>query len=195
MMKLRNYFFYCGIEKDAYNAIKKDAYVSNFEVWKILHFLMAAVFGFMYVTSLFDNMMEANRIFYLVGFLYSVLAVFLFFKLRKDSLIGQLLIYLSMSLLFLFAGFISRNRPDANATAFIAFLLVMPMFMIDKPFFMAIELSAASAVFLVWMHGVKPYGVWRVDLYNVVTYTVIGIFLNIIANSIRIREFVLTRKI
>lgn len=194
-MKLRNYFFYCGIEKDAYNAIKKDAYVSNFEVWKILHFLMAAVFGFMYVTSLFDNIMEANRIFFVGGFLYSVLAVFLFFRLRKDSLIGQLLIYLSMSLLFLFAGFISRNRPDANATAFIAFLLVMPMFMIDKPFFMAIELSAASAVFLVWMHGVKPYGVWRVDLYNVVTYTVIGIFLNIIANSIRIREFVLTRKI
>ena len=27
---IRNYILYCGIEKDAYNAIKKDAYVSNF---------------------------------------------------------------------------------------------------------------------------------------------------------------------
>lgn len=35
---IRNYYFYCGIEKDEYNAVKKDAYISNFEVWKILHF-------------------------------------------------------------------------------------------------------------------------------------------------------------
>lgn len=195
MRTIRNYFFYCGIEKDQYNQIKKDAYVSNFQVWKILHFLMAAIFGFLYAASLFDSVMAANSIFYLVGFLYSGLAIFLFFKLKKDSLMGQLLIYLSMSLLFLLGGFLSQNRPDTNATAFIAFLPVMPMFMIDKPFFMTIELSAASAVFLVWMRGIKPYGVWQLDLYNVVTYTVIGSFLNIIANSIRIREFVLARKI
>ena len=132
---------------------------------------------------------------FFAGFLYAVFATFLFFKLKKDSLIGQLLIYLTMSLLFLFGGFLSQSRPDSNATAFIAFLLVMPMFMIDKPFFMAIELSASSAVFLVWMHGIKPHDVWMLDLYNVVMYTVIGSFLNIIANAIRIREFVLTRKI
>ena len=69
------------------------------------------------------------------------------------------------------------------------------MFMIDKPFFMTIELSAASAVFLIWMHGIKPYGVWRLDFCNVIAYTVIGSFLNVIANAIRIREFVLTREI
>ena len=115
---IRNYYFYCGIEKDAYNAIKKDAYVSNFEVWKILHFLMAAAFAFMYVASLFSSLVKANKLFYLAGFLYSVLAIFLFFRLRKDSLAGQLLIYLSMSLLFLFGGFVSRNKPDSNAVTF-----------------------------------------------------------------------------
>lgn len=25
---LRNYYLYCGIEKDEYNAVKKDAYIS-----------------------------------------------------------------------------------------------------------------------------------------------------------------------
>ena len=192
---IRNCYFYCGIEKDAYNAIKKDAYVSNFEVWKILHFLMAAAFGIMYITTLFNTLVKPNGPFYLAGFLYSVIAIYIFFKLRKDSLIGQLLIYLSMSFLFLIGGFISQNSPDNNAVTFIVFLLVTPMFMIDKPFFMTIELSAASAVFLIWMHGVKPYDVWRLDLYNVTSYTIIGCFLNVIANSIRIREFVLTRKI
>ena len=192
---LRNYFLYCGIEKDEYNALKKDAYVSNFGVWRVLHFLMAGVFGVLLVGSLFNDMMSANRVFYLIAFLYSVIAICFFFILKKDSLIAQLVIYLSISMLFLFSGFITANKPDIPATAFIVFLLVTPMFMIDKPFFMAFELTAASVIFLAWMHSVKPHDVWRYDLANVITYAFVGIFLHIISNSIRIREFVLTRTI
>ena len=29
LKNIRNYFFYCGLEKDDYNVLKKDAYVSN----------------------------------------------------------------------------------------------------------------------------------------------------------------------
>ena len=192
---LRNYFCYCGIEKDEYNALKKDAYVSNFSVWRILHFVMAAVFGLLTVGSLLSGMMKANRLFYLSAMVYSIIAICLFFVLRKDSLAAQLVIYLSISVLFLFGGFITRNRPDVPAATFLVMLVITPMFMIDKPYFMAIELCAASTVFLLWMHAVKPYDVWRVDLVNVAVYTIVGINLHIIANSIRIREFVLTRKI
>ena len=69
------------------------------------------------------------------------------------------------------------------------------MIMIDKPFFMAIELSVASTVFLLWTYGVKPYDIWKIDCGNVIPYTVVGIFLNVIANSLRIKEFVLKREI
>ena len=44
LKKIRRYYLYCGIEKDEYNELKKDAYVSNFEVWRILHFIMFVVF-------------------------------------------------------------------------------------------------------------------------------------------------------
>ena len=192
---IRNYFFYCGIEKDEYNRVKKDAYISNFKVWRILHFLMVSVFGVLYFSSLFNDLLKNNSLFYLFALLYSVIALLFFFILKKDSLIAQLLIYLSISLLFVFGGLITQNKPNSNATTFVVLLLITPMFMIDKPFFMAIELIAASAVFLIWMHGVKPYDVWRLDFVNVITYTIVGIFLNIIANSIRINEFVLTRKL
>ncbi|MBO4539556.1 MAG: GGDEF domain-containing protein, partial [Clostridia bacterium] len=46
-----------------------------------------------------------------------------------------------------------------------------------------------------WMYKVKPYEIWRYDFNNVIIYTVAGFFLHIIANSVRIKEFVLTRKI
>ena len=107
MMKIlkvvRNYYFYCGIGKEEYKAIKKDAYISNYKVWKILHFLMAIIFGALFVASLFSNIMEANRWFYLGALIYSLVAIIAFLLLKKDSLVAQLMIYLSMSLLFLFA--------------------------------------------------------------------------------------------
>jgi diguanylate cyclase (GGDEF)-like protein len=67
--------------------------------------------------------------------------------------------------------------------------------MIDKPFFMTIELVVASAVFLFWMYAIKPFEIWEMDCINVIAYTIIGCFLNVVANSIRIKEFVLTKKI
>ena len=192
---LRNLFCYCGIEKDEYNAIKKDAYVSNFKVWRILHILMAAVFAFLYIGSLLFDLMSANSLIYLVSLIYSVGASVYFFIAKPDSLIPQFIIYLSISLLFVFGCLITQNRPDVPATTFIAFLLVSPMFMIDKPFFMAIELSCASTVFLIWMYLVKPSDVWMIDFTDVIIFTLVGIFLHIIANAIRIREFVLTKTI
>ena len=192
---IRNYYFYCGIEKDEYNAVKKDAYISNYKVWKILNFLMAAVFCFLYLASLQYRMMEINRWFYLIGFLYFICAIACFYVLKNDSITAQFLIYISMSFLFLFACFINLNKPEYNATTFVVVLVLTPMFMIDKPYFMTIELSVAAAIFLIWMHGVKPVDVWQVDFVNVIIFTAVGSFLNVIANSLRIREFVLTRKI
>lgn len=192
---IRNYFFYCGIEKDEYNSIKKDAYVSNFIIWRILHFLMVFIFGALFITSCMGNLLKQNQLFYLVSLIYSVLALSLFFVLKKDSIIAQFLIYLSITVLFLFGCFITQNKPYIPAATFFVLLLITPMFMIDKPFFMAIELTGVSVLFSIWMYKVKPYDIFMMDLVNTITFTVIGIFLNIIANSVRIREFVLTKEI
>ena len=195
LKKIRNYFCYCGIEKDEFNALKKDAYVSNFKVWRILISLMVAVFGVLSICSLFSELLKINSLFYFILFIYSAIAAGLFFVLKKDSLIAQLLIYLSISALFLFGCLITQNKPNSPATTFIVLLLITPMFMIDKPYFMTTELAVASAVFLIWMSYVKPYAVWQYDLVNVITFNAVGVFIHIIANSIRIKEFVLTRQI
>ena len=192
---ISNYFLYCGLEKDEYNAVKKDAYISNFMIWRVLHIFMAVLFLFLFTASLFNHLLKVNQIFYLIAFLYSTAATSFFFSLKKDSIIPQFLIYLTISLLFIFGCFISLNNPVVPATTFIALLLITPMFMIDKPFWMAIELTSVSTLFVIWMHGVKPYDIWMTDLINVTIFTIVGIFLNIIANSLRIKEFVLAREI
>ena len=75
---IRNYFCYCGIEKEEYNALKKDAYVSNYNVWRVLHIVMTAMFGLLLIGSLFSTMMAMNRVFYLVTFIYSAAALCFF---------------------------------------------------------------------------------------------------------------------
>ena len=67
--------------------------------------------------------------------------------------------------------------------------------MLDKPYFMTLVIIIASTVFLIWMSYVKSYDVWTYDMLNITIFSFVGIIIHIIANSIRIKEFVLTRKI
>ena len=193
---IRNYLCYCGIEKDQYNAVKKDAYISNFKVWQFLHCVMTAAFAFMFIYALTNDMLAENRMFYLGAFVYSLLTTIAFLLfLKEDSIIAQLWIYLSISLLFLFAAFITQNSPQFPATTFIVMLFISPMFMIDKPFFMGIELLAANTIFLIWMYFVKDYSIWRIDLVDGIVFGTAGFLVHIVSNSIRIKEFVLKRTI
>ena len=93
---IRNYFCYCGIEKEEYKAVKKSAYVSNYEVWRVLHILMDLAFAGLFIYSLFNPLFESNKWFYLGVLIYSIIATILLFVLKKDSITGQLLIYLSI---------------------------------------------------------------------------------------------------
>ena len=196
LKKIRNYFCYCGIEKDLYRKIKKDAYVSNFQVWRVLHVLMDLAFALLFIFSLINDLADENRWFYLGALLYSLVATIPFFVVKKkDSIFMQLLIYLSISVLFLFACFITSNKPSIPGITFIVFLIMTPMFMIDKPYFMSLELVVATTVYAIWMHAVKDPEIFKMELANVIIFTLVGIFVHILANSIRIKEFVLIREI
>ena len=86
---IRNYVCYCGIEKDEYNAVKKDAYVSNFKIWRTIHCLLTAVFAVLFINSLLDSLLVQNKVFYLIAFLYFAIATVIFFVVKKDPLQGQ----------------------------------------------------------------------------------------------------------
>ena len=193
---IKNYTCYCGIEKDEYDTVKKEAYISNFGVWKVLHILMFATFGLLFIGSLLSESMKPNMIFYLIAFSYSAISSILFlFVFRKDSLIAQFYIYLSILILFVVSALIAAKRPDDLAVTFMVLLVLTPMFMIDKPYYMSIVLIIATIIFLVWMKDVKTYEIWFGDMVNAITFCSIGIFIHIISNSIRIKEFVYMRKI
>ena len=194
--KIRDYFCYCGISKDEYNSLKKQAYISNFTLWQVLHVLMTIAFGLLFINALLSESLKQNLFFYLGLFCYSTLStVLFFFVFKKKSIIAQLWIYLSIIALFIFSALIATKSPDQMAVTFMVLLVITPMFMLDKPYFMSITLILASIIFLIWMKNIKPDDIWFGDLVNAITFTGVGIFLHIISNSIRIREFVLRSKL
>ncbi|MCR5184753.1 MAG: GGDEF domain-containing protein, partial [Bacilli bacterium] len=156
---------------------------------------MDVAFALLFIFSLVNDLAKDNRFFYLGAFIYSIIATVFFFVLNKRSTIAQLIIYLSISVLFIFGCFITQNKPSTPAITFIAFLLITPLFMIDRPYFMALELTVASTVFLVWMYFVKDPDTWKADLMNTIIFTLTGILIHVIVNSIRIKEFVLIQQI
>ena len=192
---LRNYLCYCGIEKEEYNEVKIAAYVSNVRIWRVLHCAMIAIFAVLTFLTVVDDMVAPYTALFVGYLLYSLVATFSFFSLESDTILAQFWIYLSISLLLLFGAFVTRVHVQYPATTFIVLLLVLPMFMIDKPYFMGLVLGIAVAVFLVWMYHIKPYFVWRMDVLNTGVFAAVGFFLHVISNSIRIKEFTLTRKI
>ena len=192
---IRNYLFSCGIEEAEYRSLKKSAYISNFKVWRILNGLMVTVFALLFINSLISPMLSTNRVYYAVALGYAIIAFGAFFLLKKDSLVAQLWIYLSISLLFLFGALLTAHHSEYPATTFIVLLLITPLFMIDRPVFMGIEIFCASAIFLVWMYHVKDYGIWKIDVINIAVFALVGFVIHIISNSLRIKEFVLTKKI
>ena len=192
---IHNYLFYCGIGKEEYNEVKKSIYVSNFKVWRVLNCLMTCVFGFLFIESLLDEFLMPNRLFYMIGFIYSMVITFVFFTTRKGSIISQQFIYLSILVLLSFSMLITKNKPEFPATTFIALLLLAPMFALGRPIYMGAVLAISSAFYLVWMHSVKPLEIWQMDLVNVLIFTVVSFAIHIVSSSLRIKEFVLTRKI
>ena len=56
--------------------------------------------------------------------------------------------------------------------------------MVDKPYFMSIELVVASIVFLIWMYFVKDPNVWKADLMNTIIFTLVGIMIHGVEKSL-----------
>ena len=193
---LRNYICYCGIEKEEYNAVKKDAYVSNFEIWRFLLVLMSVAFAALFIYSVVSPFAQNNRWFYLGTFVYATIAAVVFFLFKKkDSILGQFIIYLSVLVLLGTGCLIASNKPDTPATTFIALLLVAPMFVISKPYIMITEIICADAFYLIWMSFVKEPAVFKMDFVNIIAFSAVSMITLVIACSIRIKEFILIRKI
>ena len=193
---LVKYICYCGLDKDDYNSIKKEAYRCNFRLWKGLHAVILVLSLFMLVAVSIMGTGAENLVAYIILVAYGLTVTILFwFVLKEDSLGAQLLIYLTMNGMFISGLAMSMNNPQHMAVTFIVMLVLMSMFMIDKPYFMMIEIIGAAAVHLLHAYAYKSMEIARMDLYNSIVFGILGCYINVFYNSLRVRELLLQKKL
>lgn len=192
LLKARNLFCYCGLTKEDYRQVKKQAYISNFTVWKYLFALMLVAFMALLTVSFFRTGIDTRFFVLIIMMVLSVVFLILFNNVFKsDSLVAQFVIYLAMIALLAFGLWVGVDQKEMMAVTFVVLLVILPMFMIDKPYFMAILLSASAVIFLLHAHWCgKPSEIFAKDLVNVTLFGVLGIVINTFYNYVRVREFV-----
>ena len=187
--KIKNAFCYCGLEKTDYNKIKRQAYVANFKMWRWLHVIGLILSIGLYISSYAGNFISVSRTYALVLMLYFLVCVILFSHVfREDSLVAQFVIYLSMILILLYGYFQALGRPTLPATNFEVILIVFSVFMIDKPYYMALLLVSSTVIYLAGARQVKPPDVYQTDLMNTWLYCILSFSINVFYNNIRLRE-------
>lgn len=194
LKKVGNFLCYCGLSRGEYQSVRKDAYRSNYDVWKYLHLLIVLAYSVMaaFYTA---NGMPASAAVQTIVIIYAGFMSFLFYRvLKPESLAGQLLIYLTMILLMLSTLIIHLHRPQEESVAFVVMLVLFPMFMIDRPYYMAILLSVSVGVYLTVESGRVEPSVYVNDQMNAILYGCVGIIINIFYSSLRFREILLQKQ-
>ena len=190
------YFLYCGLDKEGYKRVKRDAYIANFEIWKKVNILITLLFGVLFVLSMAGVLTQGSVTMRGLSFLYFTVMLILFYTvIPPDSLIGQLLIYVEMIIMLIFGLYLSYVQPEMMGVTFMVFLVGMPMFMIDHPFYMTLLLFCSAVIYILVVSTVKTGEALSGDIINALVFSVVGAIVNTVYNTFRVREFVLTHEI
>ena len=155
--QLKNQLLYCGLSKDDYHKVQRDAYAENFSVWKRLNLLIICVFTVVFLLGSqlrFDS--RADYVMLAVIGYSTVSSLLFFFVLKPDRLPAQLMIYGSMVLLMIYALYASLAYPAMMAVTFIVMLVLLPMFIVERPVWMMVYLAFCIAINLFFSSGRKP---------------------------------------
>lgn len=200
--KLLSYFLYCGLTKEQYKGVKKEAYKTNFRVWKIVHFILlglSLILLCMELPNADKNVVNYDIMSYGAMAIYCLIVSFLFwFVFKEDSLIAQFVIYLSIIVALLLALLLNYDHKDMQAVTFVVMLIALPMLMIDKPYFMSIVIIISCTIFILSSYYVKGElypEAFRGDLLNCIFYGFMGILINCFYNSLIVKQFLLAKEL
>ena len=179
--KLKSTFFYCGLTKNQFNSIQ-DIIVSKNK--KVLY--AASIATTILGAALFIvNIPSASLAIYPCLFMMvSGILIFLtkFIPNKKQGLI-TFLCYLMLILLLTSSAaisFLPSNR-DIPATAFIAFLALIPLLISDSPSRMIPVVILSGTLYVVLSYFLKEPLAFKLDLINTIIFLIVGISLYIVA--------------
>lgn len=195
--KLRQLFFYAGLEKEEYNALRPDIRKENRVMLGVFSQLAGIMFFVLFITSMLSNgFATVNSTTYLAcGVVMVAITLCMRFLVPKYPTLVIWLVYLFEIVLYVFSIRISLLHAEKPAVSAVAFLLVSPLLFYDRPVRLSALLVADVAVFCVLVLRAKERDVVETDIWNMITFGIVAVFTTLFTMRIKIRSLAQSRQI
>ena len=177
---LKQFFFYCGIERDEFLSIRHLIWQRNTRTLRITSAL-AVIMG---ASFFLINYLTHTGVLVPYAFLFvSSLAISLFIRYghleKRSDKLARTLCYIQMTLICIYAMILSTQASNyaIPATSVIVFIALLPQSVDDRPVRMYSFMVIESAAYLIVSHLAKSPRAFSLDIINVVTFCVVGMIL------------------
>ena len=195
--KLRDLFFYGGVEKEEFNALFSRMRKENLALLRVFSKLAGIMFFLLFIASMLSQgFTTVNNTTYLIsGCVMLAIMLCARFIVPKHPALVTVLVYIFEIVLFVFSIRISMLHADKPAVSAVAFLLVSPLLFYDRPVRVSALIAADVAAFCVIVLCVKQPEVAETDVWNMVTFGIVAVAATVFIMNIKIRALEQSRQI
>jgi len=184
-----SFLLYCTLSKEEYEMIRPLIWKRNMGILVVTSLLAAVMGGSFLIVNLLTHAPVWKPYAFL---LVSSLMIFFLQKLlpKENRVYDQLLCYLEMLFICLYAGILSTQESNyaIPATSIIVFISILPLTIDDRPIRMYAVMLTEAAAYLVVSHFYKAPSAFNLDVLNVGTFCVVGMILYAVVCIRNVRE-------
>ena len=192
----KDFLLFCGLKKDEFIGVREMIWERNIRILKMtsISSIVMSVF-FLIFNRLTGSEIWIPYLILAIGSAFITLVIFL--KKTKPLWMNIMLCYLEMMFICVYSGLLSVQGSNITlpATSVIAFIALLPLSIDDRPirmyFFMVFELS----IYLLIASGVKSAQAFRLDVINIITFSVIGMLFYAVICARNVREIYQNAKV
>ena len=190
-------FLYAGVDKEEYQKLLPSIREENKALLKVFSQLAAVMFFLLYIVSMVTNgFATVNSMTYLLSAIEMLIVLFCVrYILPKHPALVMLLVYVFEITLYVFGIHISMLHADKPAVSAVAFLLVSPLLFYDRPVRLSALIAAVVAVFCGIVIRFKAPTVAETDVWNAITFGIVGVASTAFLTSVKIQALVQANKV
>lgn len=191
MRKLKNCLMYSNLERKEWLLVRDFVRQENSLLLKFISAVMFLIMGVLAVyTHFFDNVYPENAVAY-ASIASAELVLFIltnFVAERKKGIVPILVIFFNVTMYAFGMAIGSYFDTENYALAFVIMIIVLPLLFCVPPISGTGLVVVMDVIFLFLSHDAKDHSVFEVDVMNVVIWTIVGLFLNCIFTSVRVKN-------
>ncbi len=185
----KNVYLYCGLSRDEYDRIALLILGRNLEMTGMLS-SMVALLGifFLAIDAVTGRQDQVPYLVLMVGGI--LLKLIPKSAVQKNTAFALAYCYALIITVFIY-GIVLGIQPakaDDPSTSIVVFLALMPLILNDKPVRMGAVVASFTTLYLILSRNVKTTAAFQTDIFNVLTFSILGYFLYISISNRNVKE-------